>query len=246
MRVILSLMLAVVVVGCGANPSASRLMDVQSDSVFLAVFGGNASCKPDQNGQRSPLGMDMYRPFVALSDRLTTDNGWHLSWILTCHNSDASVHYVTSDDPEAMRTMPIPEVAPFVESFTTANSPGHVFIGGHSYGGWLALKVALALPDDLNIEGLFSIDAISRKNCTFANPAECTQAPTDITRDQRRTLSDRTAHWINFFENQTFYLHSSPISEADENLKVATSHTGIDTHANVWTKVTNVVASRFF
>ncbi len=242
MRVILSLLLCATVVGCGQNSSTSRLKDAQSDSVFLAVFGGNASCKPDDTGEDTPLGMDMYAPFRILDDHLTNDNGWNVTWLLTCHNSDDVVFYVTSDEPTTMREMSIPQVVPLIENLTGTNHSGHVFLAGHSYGGWLALKAGLALADDVKVEGLFSIDPISRPNCTFANPAECTQAPSDITHAQRLMLSERTDHWLNFYENQTFYLHSGPMPEADENIQVATGHTGMDTHTNVWTRLTTFVA----
>lgn len=229
-------------VGCGSGtPSGSRLMG-DSNHVFLAVFGGNSSCKVDDDGVRGPRGMDMFVPFTELSDRLTTENHWNVSWLITCHNSDASVKWVSSDAPTTMQSMTIAEVAPKIQALVQENAPGHVFLAGHSYGGWLSLKTGLAVTQDVRIEGLFSIDPISRPNCTFSNPAECTQFPSDVTPAQRLQLKDRTDVWTNFYQTQTSFLHSSPATEADENVRVATGHTGIDTHSDVWAPISNRIA----
>lgn len=245
MRILMALAL-VALVGCGSgNPSASRLMQ-SSDSVFLVVFGGNSSCKPDADGLVSPRGMDMFDPFRRLSDQLTNDNGWAVTWLLTCHNADAAVKWMSSDAPARMQSMTIAQVAPKIQELVAANEPGHVYLAGHSYGGWLALKTGIALAEDVRIEGLFSIDAISRPNCTFANPAECTQFPSDVTREHRRALAERTDTWVNYYETQTSFLHSSPAEEADDNVLVPTSHTGIDTHANVWTSLTSRIARALY
>ncbi len=245
MRILIALALFALV-GCGSgNPSASRLMD-SSDSVLLVVFGGNSSCKPDEDGVRSPRGMDMYEPFRLLSEKLTNDNGWNVTWLLTCHNSDAAVKWVSSDAPNQMQSMTIAQVAPKIQDLVAVNAPGHVYLAGHSYGGWLALKAGLALPEDVNVEGLFSIDPISRPNCTFANPAQCTQFPSDVTPAERLILKERTDTWVNFYETQTSFLHSSPTAEADENLQVATTHTGIDSHTNVWTRLTARIAQALY
>lgn len=229
-------------VGCGSgNPSGSRLMG-SSESVLMVVFGGNQSCKVGDDGLRGPRGMDMFAPFRVLNDRLTNDNGWNVTWMATCHNSDAAVQWVSSDTPNQIQTMTIAQVAPKIEALAEANSPGHVYIAGHSYGGWLALKAGLALSQDVAIEGLFTIDAISRPNCTLTSPAQCTRFPSDVTTAERGRLKERTDVWANFYQTQTGFLHSSPAAEADENLQVATSHTGIDTHDNVWTKLTGRIA----
>ncbi len=237
MRTLVALALFAVV-GCGSgNPGGSRLMD-SSDSVFLAVFGGNQSCKVDDAGIRSPRGMDMYEPFRVLSEKLTIDHGWNVTWLLTCHDSDAAVKWVSSNAPEQMQSMTIAQVAPKIQDLVAANAPAQVYLAGHSYGGWLALKAGLALDEEVNVEGLFTIDAISRPNCSFANPAQCTQFPSDVTPAQRLTLKERTDTWVNFYETQTSFLHSSPAAEADENLQIATTHTAIDSHVSVWNRLT--------
>lgn len=241
MRIVMALAL-LASVGCGSgNPSASRLLG-DSESVLMVVFGGNQSCKVGDDGVRGPRGMDMFVPFRALNDRLTNDNGWHVTWLVTCHNSDAAVKWVSSDTPAEIQSMTIAEVAPKIEALAEANSPGHVYVAGHSYGGWLALKAGLALSDDVALEGLFTIDAISRPNCTLTNPGQCTRFPSDVTTADRARLKDRTDLWSNFYQTQTGFLHSSPAEEADENLLVATSHTGIDTHESVWAKLSARIA----
>jgi pimeloyl-ACP methyl ester carboxylesterase len=245
MRVILSTLVVWALVGCGTSPSGSSLKGTVN-RVMVVLLGGNASCKPDSRGQRSPLGQDMYAPFRNLHDRMANENGWGVDWLLTCHNSDAAVKYVTSEAPTQILSMNLEDVAPKISEMVAANESDRLYVAGHSYGGWLALKAGLALPEDVKLDGLFTIDPISRPLCSFDNPAECNRAPRDITRDQRLFLSDRTDHWTNYWEDQTWYLHSGPMEEADENIKVATGHTGIDTHATVWTHLAGMVAGAYF
>lgn len=246
MRAFSGLALCVLLVGCGSGNSGSSLLSRAADGVMLVVLGGNTSCKTDAQGTQGPRGMDMYEPFQALSDRLARDGGADVSYFLACHNSDAAVHYVTSDDPDRMQTVTIAQFPSKLEQLGQNHEASQVYVAGHSYGGWLAMKAGLVLADEFEVTGLYTIDPISRENCSFSRPSGCTQAPSDITTAQRNMLSDRTEHWLNFYQTQTFYLHSSAMSQADANLLVQTSHTGIDTHPNVWARVTDEIERRFY
>ncbi len=228
---------------CGRGQSLSSTSASTTPRVLLVVLGGNQSCKPDTNDRNSPLGMDMYLPFKELADSLGSGGSNDVSFFISCHNSDSTVHYVTSDAPDTMFNTDLAQYAGKLDGLITERQPTRVYVAGHSYGGWLAMKTGLALPTDVKIDGLFTIDAISRPNCTILHPSGCTQAPADIGIADRATLAQRTNHWLNFFQTETGFLHSSPIDQADENHQEPAPHTGIDTYPDVWSRITAEISS---
>jgi len=231
--------LLLVSVGCGRSPhDLSHIKARANRNMLFVVMGGNISCHKDAQGRTSsPYGLNMYAPFSRLVDELQSTEGISPDFILTCHNEDAVVHTVMSDDPQHIVDMDLDQVAPRIEDFAQTHQDGHVFIAGHSYGGWLAMKVVLALDHRIAVDNLYTFDPISRVDCSPSKPFGCQSAPTDMTADGLQALVDWTGHWTNFWEVRTFYLHSAAIPEADENVEEFTTHYGIDTAADVWTRI---------
>jgi len=229
--------------GCGRSPPDLAHVKAQDNrNMLLVVMGGNNSCHQDAQGRASsPYGLNMYAPFSHLVDELKSTEGRSLDFVLTCHNDDAVVHTVTSDDPQHLVDMDLDQVAPRIEAFAQTRQDAHIFIAGHSYGGWLAMKVVLALDHRIKVDDLYTIDPISRVDCSPSKPFGCQSAPTDITADGRQALVDWTGRWTNFWEVRTFYLHSAAIHEADENVEEFTTHFDIDTSADVWTHISQAV-----
>ena len=111
-----------------------------------------------------------------------------------------------------------------------------VFVIGHSYGGWLAMKIAerFAGQREGQLEGLITIDAISWKDCTYSNWRNCLAAPRDFSKESLDRVKANTRHWANYYQTTTPYLHSGAIAQADVNLELDASHFTIDTNEAVW------------
>jgi pimeloyl-ACP methyl ester carboxylesterase len=220
------------ITGCGRTSDPSHATAVSQPSVLLAVLGGNASCGRDSTGAgNSPYGQDMWPALEQLDQQLTTD-GYRVDYFVSCHNSDSALHYATSLAPSQVQVVPYAQTTTLLDDLRETTGAERMFVAGHSYGGWLAMKTVLALGSD--IDGLVTIDPISRVKCTFATPFGCTTAPTDIETNARNTIADRTGNWENFYQLQTGYLHASPIDQADGNTELFVGHTRIESEVDVW------------
>ncbi len=229
------------------SSESSKLSDADSkEEVQFVVMGGNSSCRNDEFGNtRSPLGTDVHNSFKTILELVVADGRFEPKWIVSCHrNSNAAVHYATSESgTQVFETTPEQFITMINGNYLQATARS-TFVAGHSYGGWLTMKTALAAIPEQTFDGVFTIDPISRVHCTFSNPGGCTQAPRDITNEQRSMIREVSVFWGNYYQTNTFYLHSAPMEEADLNLQLDTSHTGIDSHEGVWTSIKGTVLEK--
>lgn len=225
---------------CGSYDSQSNLKDVQTerDKVVFAIMGGNTSCGTDGNGQSSPYAMSLYGSFRAVADEVSAQRGEPIRYLISCHTSESTLIYATSDAPDVIQRAPIEQTTALVKKMQ--GDDGKLYIAGHSYGGWLALQTALKI--DTPVAGLISIDPISRVNCSLANPFGCMQFPSDVTAAQRTTIANKTDRWVNFWQNQTAWLHATATPQADANLQLGAEHVGIETQPEVWAELTRQTA----
>src|SRR4051812_33280515 len=108
-------------VGCGAATDHSSLTGgALPGRILLAGVGGNTSCKPDSTGASTPYGMKMFAPFKQLADSLHADQGLEVDFFLSCHESDATVHYFASDQPTKLVDIPIDAVAGTLNNLLTS------------------------------------------------------------------------------------------------------------------------------
>jgi hypothetical protein len=237
-------MLLPLVMQYGCSSESSRLSEAgKADEVQFIIMGGNATCQNDEFGNtRSPLGTDIHNSFKPLLEKVEADGRFNTKWIVSCHrNSNAAVHYATSESMnQVFETTPEQFISMVNGRYLQANARS-TFMAGHSYGGWLTMKTALAAMPEQTFDGVFTIDPISRVHCTFSSPIGCTSAPRDITNAQRTAINEVSGFWGNYYQTNTFYLHSAPMEEADYNLKLDTSHTAIDNHEDVWTNISETV-----
>ncbi len=221
---------------CGRPPSPLSSTDAlhERERVLLVILGGNTSCKQDADGVGSPLAMDMHTPFENLRKDLEESGLYAVDYFLSCHNSDAAVHFSASDAPGRLFSTDFTGAQAKIDELFETGAAHRLIMAGHSYGGWLAMKSALVLKEKLAT--LITIDPISRQ-CTILSPGNCTQAPKDVTHEQRLTIKGNAGRWLNFWQDQTSYLHSSVIPEADDNFEELVGHTAMDTQADVWDKL---------
>lgn len=231
--------------GCGKSPSSLSETGAK-EQLHFSIMGGNSSCRNDGVGNtRSPIGNGVYNNFHRLLADINADGRFAVKWTVSCHpNNNPNVYYVTSETGTQVQQT---SIEAFVQQITTdpaVDPRDAVFFAGHSYGGWLAMKAAMAATEERQFAGVYTIDPISRVHCTFSNPVGCTSAPRDFTNEHRAFIRDHSDHWANFYQTRTFYLHSAPMEEADENLKLDTTHTDIDAHPVVWERIKDRVKMR--
>lgn len=234
--------LTFVLIGCGQTPS--QLASVkQPEHVLLAIMGGNTSCSTDDDGNSSPQWMGMTAPFNNLRKKLEESGQYTVSYFLSCHNSDAAVHYAASDDPTSIHDTDFTGTKEKIDQLYESTGAQRLIVAGHSYGGWLAMMLGASFSERLS--ALITIDPISRVTCSFMTPAGCLQAPTDISHSKRLDIKGNADVWINFWQDRTFYLHSSTMNEADFNYQEQAEHTDIDSHDDVWQKFGKAVKGAF-
>jgi pimeloyl-ACP methyl ester carboxylesterase len=228
---------------CGNNDSGLNDVKALDGDVtpIVMVMGGRTSCQK-VDGEYSPKGMGMYINFQQLLARIEAE-GKSIDWVLTCYRENADVHYIVSTAPDTVLTVPIGEFNRAMTQFLTRRGRQPIVVAGHSYGGWLAMKTVQALP--MQFDSLYAIDAISRVYCGFDRPFGCTSAPQDFDDAQRAYLNTQTDLFANYYQTRTFYLHSSPISQADRNLQLDLTHNEIDRAAELWESIEARTLSSF-
>lgn len=234
------------------NDDASDYTDAAIEGSFsdrlpetlLVLIGGHSSCAP------GPLGQVMVKPFFAMRRDLL-NSGHTTSFLLSCYGPLSYQAYTQrSHDLGHTRTVDNDTVIDLVIAEARQTSKKQVAIIGHSYGGWLALQIALALPTDLKLLSLTTIDPISQKVCRRHNlgirtvsaalgddvEAACQRFPDDVDQMQRARLAEG-ALWRNYFQKQTTLLRSGPVSEAQTNTLVDQSHGRICLNPPIWRRL---------
>jgi hypothetical protein len=226
--------------GCGRMQDPdSRLANADEGSkpVQLIVFGGNRSCKPDRNDRRTPLLMDMAAKIVDVLAKLRSA-GRQTDVLASCFLDYDKLRFTRDVEAgENGRDEDIGVEELIARTGESATGQSRLFLLGHSYGGWMAMKLAKDLAGRVEIDGLITVDPISRLRCTYTTWDDCFSAPTDIVPEERQRIKTGTKQWLNFYQTQTPYLHSGTIDEADENQELESTHFRIDTHEEVWTRL---------
>jgi hypothetical protein len=211
---------------------------------LLVYLDGKDSCRrlPDAQrlaaGELGPWGV----AFAASVQRVRAQDGASPDYLISCFPligapGFVDAYYVRPGDTVAHHEHLAPDafVTYLRDLLTKASGPTH--LAGHSYGGWLAMKVAAGLPDGFKLESLLTIDPISAVNCQplkgvdevlrTGAPTSCNEAPADLDATQRAAIAAHAKSWRNAYETANAYLHSSPIAEATENVKVDFAAVGL-------------------
>jgi pimeloyl-ACP methyl ester carboxylesterase len=225
------LFLALSFFGCGSPDSSSLVDQPQSQPYGLIVgLGGNGSCGPGGNPSESSLSGPLIETVAKIEDELDVK----MRFLLTCYLFNGEDIFFQRDDRDERESGDVSDLSQAISEFVNELGPTKTFLIGHSYGGWAAMKLALLA----GYSGVYTVDPISRVDCSFTNPWGCTRAPRDIADDDRRQIADNSDSWLNFYQRQTWYLRSSRIPEADSNHRIEAEHTEIDSHPDVWDMTT--------
>ena len=217
---------------------------------LLVLIGGHNSCLP------GPQSQDMAKPFFAMR-RALWRRGVSTSFLISCYGN-LSYEAYTQRSHDLNRTVQIDNegLVRLVVEEARQTTTKRVAIVGHSYGGWLALNAALALPADIKLVSLTTIDPISQKSCVKhtlgvravstilgddANPG-CQRFPDDIGPQDRQRLAASTA-WRNYFQKRTALLRSGPVRDAASNILVDASHSDICLEPAIWQRAENDIVA---
>lgn len=197
---------------------------------LIVASGGRRSCLllGEEVGY-GPKMRDMMEYMRALSAEGTT-------LIITCFADvdDPPLYVTVTPGPKTHYLMTPDALARLIRTF---DGPIHLY--GHSYGGWLALRTALAIVDVNPPAALVTVDAISPKTCHLAaylgfawarvkgiDPRGpwyidgCNTFPTDFPPETLRQLTARVPRWLNIYQTQLAVLHSSRTDAAHQNIEV--------------------------
>ncbi len=221
---------------CGSiDERQSELDDRDRQTRLITVMGGYNSCgDAARQASLSPFKMDMFKPFKKIFDQLR-GSGVPSEYVISCFKDEDNLVYSTSQSKGKEVSANIEEFSSFMKE--SRGESDKLTMVGHSYGGWLMMKLAVDRAESWDVDSIFSIDPISRSECTFSNPANCTSAPRDISEDQYAQLAASVGNFQNFYQTRTFYLHSGPIKHASKNTKLNETHTSIDTAEEIWQNI---------
>ena len=241
----------------------------EKNALFI-VMGGFGSCRFDDNKILTigPNEMEMAKAFrLNFSD--LESRGFRVQTIQSCFdmfNAD-KVRYVLSSNPTTIRYESLNTYAADVADAIKAQPNRSTYFMGHSYGGWLTMRTALKNRQSFKYAGLFTIDPISRMQCSsltylatifnfdgkpsnVATYPGCDSAPMDFTADATDLLRRSTNSWTNIYQSDFKYLHSSPIANAGSNVEFQypldiNPHTTIARDPKVWAKIRSIFDQDF-
>ena len=233
----MSMVFAVVFVGCGAErESKISFNSDQPKSPVFFVVGGRNSCKPSAgNNTENPRGTGLYKSLVPVMEHVAAETGTTPEYFSACHyNGSQNMAFVSSWNTEIQYRQTELQVRDEILKKRNEIGADQAVVIGHSYGGWIIMSLASKLGSDESIGHLYTVDAISKVNCTFSNQSGCLSAPQDIGADDRENVASRTGTWHNYFQETTGYLHSASIAQASENVLSRLPHKDIDQDSMLW------------
>lgn len=233
---------------CGFRQAeTSQLSSLPAIRPLIVGMSGYSTCTESDsyhNGEQGPLGAQIFRKIERIFQHITDKLGVEPGLMASCFTNDSKLITASSLDGWKLNKPSDKEylasVHQQIDFFT------HVFVVGHSYGGWLAMKLAETYGGaNDKIKTLHTIDPISKELCYFNNVSECLSAPRDFDVASRTRIRENTGVWVNAWQDTTFFLHSSAIAEADENPKYDAEHWDIDNDDSLWESLNEKVALSF-
>ena len=109
----------------------------------------------------------------------------------------------------------------YVERYADMTKPDHIYLAGHSYGGWTAMHLGVHLAKTgHNVSGITTFDPISPFQCpagilsssfvvSAQAPAGCLMAPRDLVEADMDLLRQENGLLVNFYQTTFTRLHAS-------------------------------------
>lgn len=196
---------------CFINGNPAEIRSSEQIHQFAEFLTKKSSA--DSNGKKLPQDPTVVKTCYALGNRTTY----------------SAIYQPATRQHSTIFAAPLDEL---IEEIDMLARKRPVILIGQSHGGWTAMKVAGQLSQPVTL--LATIDPISVINCHaaafsisttgyatagFTPWSGCTEAPTDFG-DELEVIRENAQNWLNFYQLETRFLHSSRISIADANIRV--------------------------
>ena len=168
---------------CGTEHNNSESKSINLDELeapLLLAFAGNATCPSTNNLEFSRLNKrPMYRNAFNLVNKIGHAINKKSEWIVGCFTVLGQLRYKTSDDPYTSYKASPNSFVKIVDNFWSRNPKRKGIVVGHSYGGWLSMKIAGEL-SHRKFHGIYTIDPVNPSYCRYLSPSRCLYAKPDI------------------------------------------------------------------
>jgi len=196
------------------------------EPVTLALIGGFRSCKKGVTLNN----MMMMNWLENLHGDVSGLEGLEIKVIRLCQYLSWGANFAKYGVGMNIKKERNVSVTKFIENFRSL-AKGRVYLVGHSYGGWITLKIADTFDNSDRLRGVYTLDPISMKEChhgtstaaavlspVTANQATvgCRRAPADL-QDIYPRIRVRAKRFVNFYQDEAYPVHSGPIRWAHEN-----------------------------
>ena len=241
------------------GPLTCRVCDHHSYVVgFEQVYG---SCQGGYFSDMTPKGMDVNDEYNKIMARFPKAVKERVRVIMGCFgNSRGSMVSVDDNGQRVEHDLADALRDTIAQRIAQIENPS-VYAIGHSWGGWSVMRIVHSLAETIPVRLLVTIDPISYARCgpgeiagsyfssyrEVATNPECTKAPSDITAPMRKAIAAKTAHWANFYQTGSLWLHSGSITGADVNTPLTElkgsfvnpykEHMDADNVARIWRAV---------
>ena len=219
--------------------------NISSITPVVLFLGGYTSCPRNSEGNEDPRTMDLISMFDGAKAGVADISGLNETrYLLSCYGFDPeSISYVLSSDPDKVRFKKVADMEADFAKLIKDLPNLVIFVTGHSYGAYTALKLISGAAKETTFAGLVTLDAISKVGCTPANalpailggtpvPKECLEAPADINTEEQKLILSKSPTWLNYYQTDSIILHSSEFASA-QNFKMHYEGTGINPHMDV-------------
>jgi hypothetical protein len=224
-----TLCLFTILTNCSFESSSLSTSESGSSRILVVLNSGRDTCELTPSGDFSPLHSQFYKAYLQSKGYIQgVRSHYTIEEVLSCYTANGRIWFLNLEKKllQANEHGFISYIEGEQDSFD------HRYIVGHSYGGWLSMHIGAETRFDY--EALFTIDPISKINCTFTYPVGCKTYPQDFNKEKRETIRANTFQWTNIYQNKTWYLHSASIPEAHRNIKVNMSHTNMVEDQRIW------------
>lgn len=198
--------------GCKTRADNSSQKNLKNIRIAILGFGGWSSCRIPQD----PAGSRIDDSFKNLTFYLDQE-GATVSYLLGCLSVFSPANPIApirleDNFGQKFKATGSKQLAKTVKEFIDYNKPDKIYIIGHSYGGWMSLKL---LEDGVRASSVFTLDPIDAESCLPLNNVfyglgqsskKCQRAPLF----QYDDILYNTNHLVNLWQPQGL-IHSGLI-----------------------------------
>ncbi len=228
-----------------ATPNAPHPQNGQGTtpgSTLIVLAAGYQSCGTDSLGQSdSPFGSRLYQSWNGMA-LPSVGPQMQPTVLALCYGMNSEVRFGFAHAAHGIQAVPQEAATELLSRY--AQGANRIVIIGHSYGGWLAMHMARALSlSRLHTAILVTVDPISPTQCSLTNFSGCKASPTDPSPGERLRMRPYIGRWLNAFQQQSAWLSSGPVAEADQNIQLYSDHRASVSDTSLWQQIVQLLAA---